>query len=84
MVNEDCIYFEEIEEDTGLNHCKRTCSLNTDGRLCNFCRLWDSYIPKNSSPTEIEKAMKWQNMSYNEQPDYDDYFIGDNPYSILE
>ena len=75
MTREDCIYFEEKEEDTGLNHCTRTRSLNNDGKLCDLCRLWDSYIPKNSSPTEIEKAKKWQNMSYNEQPDYDEYFL---------
>ena len=36
--------------------------------------LWDSYIPNNSTPAEIEKAQKWQRMSYPEQPDYDDYF----------
>ena len=36
--------------------------------------LWDSYIPNNSTPAEIEKAQKWQRMSYSEQPDYDDYF----------
>ena len=74
MTREDCIYFEEKEEDTGLNHCARTRSLNNDGKLCNLCILWDSYIPKNSSPTEIEKAKKWQDMSYDEQPDYEDYF----------
>lgn len=75
MTREDCIYFEEKEEDTGLNYCKRTCSLNTDGRLCDLCRLWDSYIPKDSSFAEIEKAMAWQNMSLVEQPDYEDYFL---------
>lgn len=74
MINEDCIFFEEREEDTGLNHCKRTCSLNTDGRLCDFCRLWDAYIPRDSSPAEIEKAMAWRDMPYDEQPDYEDYF----------
>ena len=74
MVNEDCIFFEEHEEGTGLNDCKRTCSLNTGGRLCDFCRLWDAYIPRDSSPAEIEKAMAWQDMPYDEQPDYEDYF----------
>ena len=74
MVNEDCIFFEEREEDTGLNLCKRTCSLNTDGRLCDFCRLWDAYIPRDSSPAEIEKAMAWQDMPYDEQPGYEEYF----------
>ena len=74
MIREDCIYFKEIEEDTGLNHCTRTRSLNNDGKLCDLCILWDSYIPKNSSPTEIEKAKKWQDMSCEEQPNYEDYF----------
>lgn len=74
-IKEDCIYFEAEEEDTGLNHCKRSCTLNTDGRLCEFCRLWDSYIPKSSSSAEIERAIEWQNMSYDEQPDYEDYFL---------
>ena len=39
-----------------------------------MCRLWDNYIPNNSTPAEIEKAQKWQRMSYPEQPDYDEYF----------
>ena len=39
-----------------------------------MCRLWDSYIPNNSTLAEIEKAQKWQRMSYPEQPDYDEYF----------
>ena len=74
MTREDCIYFEEKEEDTGLNHCTRTRNLNNDVKLCDSCILWDSYIPKNSFPTEIEKAKRWQDMSYDEQPDYEDYF----------
>ena len=56
MTRKDCIYFEEKEEETGLNHCIRTRSLNNDGKLCDICRLWDSYIPKNSSLEQIEKA----------------------------
>lgn len=74
MINENCIYFEEHEEDTGWNHCTRSSRLDNNGELCNCCRLWDSYIPKTATKTEIEKAQKWQNMSYDEQPDYDDYF----------
>ena len=74
MTREDCIYFEEKEEETGLNHCIRTRSLNNNGKLCDICRLWDSYIPKNSSSEKIEKAKKWQNMSYEEQPDYYKYW----------
>lgn len=74
MTREDCIYFEEKEESTGWNHCKRSCSLDNEGHLCDICRLWDSYIPKNSSPEEIERAKRWQDMSLDEQPDYEDYF----------
>ena len=74
MIEEDCVYFEEHEEDTGWNHCTRSSRLDSNGELCNCCRLWDSYIPKTATKTEIEKAQKWQNMSYDEQPDYDDYF----------
>ena len=46
--------------------------------MCQQCRLWDAYIPKSASDEEKEKAIKWQNMSYNEQPDYHEYF-GSNP-----
>ena len=74
MTREDCIYFEEKEESTGWNHCKRSCSLDNEGHLCDICRLWDSYIPKNSFPGEIERAKRWQDMPLDEQPDYEDYF----------
>lgn len=74
MVHEDCIYFEEHEEDTGWNHCKNSSRLDNEGCLCDMCRLWDSYIPETSSKEQIEYAQKWQNMSYSEQPDYEDYF----------
>lgn len=30
---------------------------------------------KNKKTAEIEKAQKWQRMSYSEQPDYDEYFL---------
>ena len=74
MTNEDCIYFEEKEKDTGWNHCTNSHTLDNKGSLCDICRLWDSYIPNKSTPAEIEKAQKWQRMSYSEQPDYDEYF----------
>ena len=74
MTREDCIYYEEKEEETGLNHCTRTRNLNNDGKLCDLCILWDRYIPKHSSPEKIAKAKKWQDMSYDEQRDYEDYF----------
>ena len=74
MTNEDCIYFEEKEKDTGWNHCTNSHRLDNKDSICDMCRLWDSYIPNNSTPAEIEKAQKWQRMSYPEQPDYDEYF----------
>jgi hypothetical protein len=77
----DCIYFKEHEDGSELekyNECTRECSLFLKGKedeeMCCCCRLWDSYIPKDSTPEQIEKAQKWQNMGYDEQPDYDEYF----------
>ena len=74
MTNKDCIYFEEKEKDTGWNHCTNSHILDNNDSLCDICRLWDSYIPNKSTPAQIEKAQKWQRMSYYEQPDYDEYF----------
>lgn len=62
MLNEDCIYFEKGGEDTGLTHCKRIYSIDAGGRLCDFCQLWDSYIPKTSSPKAIEEAKSRHSM----------------------
>ena len=79
-MNTDCIYFKEHQEDSewpDCCECTRTSklALKEDGDdLCSLCRLWDAYIPKGSAPEEIEKAQRWQNMSYKEQPDYEDYF----------
>lgn len=53
MTNEDCIYFEEKEKDTGWNHCTNSHRLDNKSSLCDMCRLWDSYIPNNSTPAEI-------------------------------
>lgn len=74
MIHEDCIFFEEREKDTGMNHCTRSGRLDNNGDLCKLCRLWDSYIPKASTEGQIKKAIKWQNMSLDEQPDYEEYF----------
>ena len=60
MTREDCIYFEEKEESTGWNHCKKSCKMDKEGYLCDTCRLWDSYIPKTASPSAIEGAKRWQ------------------------
>ena len=72
MIGEDCIYSEQ--KATDLNLCKRTCSLNIDGKFYDLCRLQNSYIPKSSSPSEIERAAEWQDMSYDKQPDYKKLF----------
>ena len=53
MVHRDCIYFEEHEEETGWNHCKNSRRLDNKDSLCDLCRLWDSYIPNNSTEEEI-------------------------------
>ena len=74
MVHRDCIYSEEHEEETGWNHCTNSRRLDNKDSLCDLCRLWDSYIPNNSTEEEIQAAQKWQNMPYGKQPDYDDYF----------
>ena len=72
MIGEDCIYSEQ--KDNGLNLCKRACSLNTDGKFCDLCRLQNNYTPKGSSPSEIERTAEWQDMPYDKQPDYKNYF----------
>lgn len=74
MVRTDCIYFEKEEKYTRLNHCKRSRSLDRENSLCDHCRLWDAYIPSNSTSAQIDKALTWQNMPYCEQPDYEEYF----------
>nr|DAZ47101.1 MAG TPA: hypothetical protein [Caudoviricetes sp.] len=74
ITKEDCIFFEEREKDTALNHCKRSHSLDGNNTLCKHCRLWDSYIPRNSTKEQIEKAVEWQNMPFDKQPDYYEYF----------
>ena len=58
MVHRDCIYFEEHEEETGWNHCKNSRRLDNKDSLCDLCRLWDSYIPNNSTEEEIQAAQK--------------------------
>lgn len=78
-----CLYFEEVHgEEWPENlpyHCKRNRTLYAQeeldsGRMGRYCRLWDAFIPANSTPEQIEYAQRWQNMSFAEQPDYDEYF----------
>lgn len=74
---EDCIYFEKDKEENDHIICGRRgvyCKNTED--MCHNCRLWDSYIPKNSTASAIEYAQKWQNMGYEEQMknDYYEYF----------
>ena len=76
MRNEDCIYYGGIDED-GMHVCENSCSIySEDENMCHNCRLWDAYTPKKSTKEEIEKAKKWQNMSYEEQLEnpYEKYF----------
>ena len=75
----DCIYFEETyKEIPKFRHCKYSRSLFEkgvdDNCMCHNCHLWDAYIPKTATEEEKKTAKAWQNMSYNEQPDYYDYF----------
>lgn len=79
----NCIFFEVYKERNTKGeiqlHCKRTSGLYSqqeldDGRMGDICRLWDAYIPKESTPEQIEYATKWQDMPYGEQPDYEEYF----------
>ena len=81
----NCIYFEEVSgEEWPENlpyHCKRNRTLFSqedldNGRMGVYCRLWDAFIPKDSTPEQIKYAQRWQDMGYNDQPDYYEYFKG--------
>ena len=75
----DCIFFEETyKELPQYRHCTHSRSLfkkdEEDAIMCNNCRLWDAYIPITATQAQVDKAKDWQNMSFNEQPDYHEYF----------
>jgi hypothetical protein len=74
-IKKDCIYYTDRDKDTQMHLCeyKHTLYLD-DENMCKCCRLWDAYIPKNSTVGQIRYAQNWQNMPIDEQPDYDDYF----------
>jgi len=75
MVNKDCLYYEEKEKDTGMRHCKYSGTLFKENeKMCDNCRLWDAYIPRNSTNEQIEYAKQWQDSEYDEQDDYNSYF----------
>ena len=76
MIKDDCIYLQQDKDNSANLVClyKRSLITPDDHTCCDLCRIWDAYIPENASAAEKEKAMHWQNMSYNEQPDYDEYF----------
>lgn len=62
----DCIFFEETyEELPQYRHCIHSKSLfkkgDEDHKMCQFCRLWDAYIPKTATEEEKETAIAWQN-----------------------
>lgn len=78
-MKEDCIFYEETYvPNPKFRHCKRECLLyvkgEEDNTMCEGCRLWDNYIPQSATEEEKIKAIKWQNMPLEEQPDYHDYF----------
>lgn len=78
-MKQDCIYFERTYFDLPkFRHCARSRTLfmkgEEDNVMCRHCRLWDAYIPKTATEEEKETAIAWQNMSYDEQPNYRDYF----------
>lgn len=75
----DCIFFEETyEELPQYRHCTHSKSLfkkgDEDHKMCQFCRLWDAYVPKTATEEEKATAIAWQDMPYGEQPDYRDFF----------
>ena len=82
----NCIYFEEQQGEMRIEsypyHCKRTSTLYSQaeldsGTMGKNCRLWDAFIPLDATSEQIKYAQDWQDMSYNEQPDYKDYFKED-------
>lgn len=74
MRNEDCIYFSDKDID-GLYCCITKGGLyKEDEDMCGICRLYDSYIPANTSHELIEYAIKWQNCPTEEQEDYYTHF----------
>ncbi len=76
-IKKDCIYYEDEYEDMGMHHCKYSHSLykySEEHTMCSLCRLWDAYIPKDSTESQINKAQKWQNKPYGKQEDYDEFF----------
>lgn len=75
MINENCDYFEDTNEGEYPLLCKYSGSLyHRDEDMCGRCRIWDAYIPNSSTKLEKDKAKKWQNMPYDEQPPYEEYF----------
>ena len=60
-----------------MHHCKYSHSLyrqSENDEMCRLCRLWDAYIPNDSTESQIEKAQEWQNKSTDEQEDYYEHF----------
>lgn len=75
----DCIFFVDTwAEDPHYHVCNHNRSLyeigKEDNTMCQYCRLWDAYIPQSASEQEKEKAIRWQNMPLGKQPDYHKYF----------
>lgn len=77
----DCIYFEATYKELEFpkfRHCSYSKALFVKGQededMCKNCRLWDAYIPKSSTPEQINKAKMWQNLPLDKQPDYHEFF----------
>lgn len=78
-MKKDCIYFQNTGKGNLPLLCKYRGSLHSideEEDMCRCCRLWDAYIPENSSDKEIEKAQIWQHMPLEEQEKfpYEEYF----------
>ena len=78
----NCIFWGGNDEDLPQYFvCTHKHSLYTQDELDNgtmgrHCRLWDAYIPLEATEQQIEYAKKWQDMDFDKQPDYHDYFSG--------
>lgn len=75
MRNIDCIYYGGIDKDTKMHICKHNRSLFMENeKMCEHCKLYDSYIPNTATESQIERAKKWDKIPFEEQPNYKEYF----------
>ena len=77
MIHIDCIYYKHSSNKQLPLLCKHSGSLYKLGeRMCDTCRLWDAYVPVNSTKEEIDKAKLWLALPYEDQlkHPYEEYF----------